>query len=133
MLASREFICDSSFIEPDRRDLNSSWETFGNLLATNGGHPQMGRQLKRILLEAGFDDVQAGLAFENFGSAADVVFFHGFVNDWFFSDATVDAAVKLGLATRERFDGWQAALTQWLEEPGAIAAMAWGEALARKA
>ena len=132
LLASREFICDSSFIEPERTDLNSSWETFGDLLAANGGHPQMGRQLKGVLLAAGFDDIQAGLAFEKFVSAADVAFFHGFVNGWFFSDATVDAAVKLGLASRERFDGWQAALTEWREESGAIAAIAWGEALVRK-
>jgi len=61
-----------------------------------------------------------------------VAFYHGFATNWFCSATTVNAAVKHGLAIREQFDGWREALARWREEPGAIAALAWGEALGRK-
>ena len=132
LLASRELICDSSFLEPPSGGLSGGWDTFSNLLAANGGHPQMGKQLKRVFLEAGYNDIRTGLTFEYFGSAEDVAFYHGFASNWFCSATTIDAAVKHGLATREQFDGWREALARWREEPGAIAALAWGEALGRK-
>ena len=54
--------------------LNDGWTTFANLLSANGGHPQMGRQLKRALQDAGFVDIEADTEFEFFGSADDVEF-----------------------------------------------------------
>lgn len=40
--------------------------------------------------------------------------------------------MKHGLASRERFDDWRRSLDQWVEEPGAFAAFAWGEAIGRR-
>ena len=48
ILANRELICDSSFLEPSSEGLAGGWDTFANLLAANGGHPQMGKELKRL-------------------------------------------------------------------------------------
>ena len=42
---------------------------FGNLISANGGHPQMGRELKSRLVEAGFTDVQASASFDVFSSS----------------------------------------------------------------
>jgi len=130
-LSCRELICSSCFFEPGVDDLNSGWVTFGDLLAANGGHPQMGRQLKRALQVAGFVDIEVGAEFEFFGSAEDIDFFHGFAKGWFCSPATVEAAVERGLATQQRFDGWRLALDRWKAEPGAAAAIGWGYALSR--
>ena len=47
ILANRELICDPSFMEPSSEGLAGGWDTFTNLLAANGGHPQMGKELKR--------------------------------------------------------------------------------------
>ena len=58
IISSREFILGSSFLEPGAEETAPAWATFGNLLAANGGHPQMGRELKRTFLEAGFTDVR---------------------------------------------------------------------------
>ena len=54
IIASREFILDSSFLEPGTEYTADAWATFGNLLQANGGHPQMGKELKHKLIEAGF-------------------------------------------------------------------------------
>ena len=132
ILSSRELIWDSSFVEPPGEALLGGWETFANLLRANGGHPQMGKELKRLYQEAGLVDIQTSASFEIFGSDADVAFYHGFSANWFFAPATVEGAVKHGLATREQFEGWRAALDRWRENPGAIAAMAWGAATGRK-
>lgn len=132
LLACREVICASCFFEPGGDPLNSGWDLFADLLAANGGHPQMGRELKRKLLEAGFTDVDAGAEFEFFGLPEDTAFFHGFATGWFCSPETVDAAVQRGLAERKEFDQWRRLLDRWKEQPGAVAAMGWGWALARK-
>ena len=132
LLGCRELICSSCFFEPGVDDLNSGWDTFAGLLAANGGHPQMGRQLKRIFQEAGFVDIQVGAEFESFVSAEDIAFFHRFALGWFCSEETVEAAVQLGVAERQQFDGYRRSLDRWKEEPGAAAAIGWGHGLARK-
>ena len=132
LLACRELINSSCFFEPGVDGLNMGWETFAHLLATNGGHPQMGRRLKRVLQAARFAEIRVGAEFEYFVSARDIDFFHGFATGWFCSRETVQAAVSLGVAEREQFDGWRRALDGWKTEPGAVAAMGWGYATGRR-
>ena len=129
IISSREMFVDSSFLEPSMRD---GWETFANLIAANGGHPQIGRELKRVFLEAGFSDINASVSFESFSADEDIDFLHGFITAWFFSPGTVEAATKYGLASQEQFDEWRRMLDQWKDTPGALAAFAWGEAIGRK-
>ena len=131
-LGCRELIGQSSFFEPDVDDLNGAWTAYAQLLASNGGHPQMGRQLKGTFEAAGFAEVRVGAEFEYFDSTADVAFFHGFATGWFCSGETVEAAVKRGVADRSRFDGWRRALDRWKAARGAVAAIAWGHAVGRK-
>ncbi len=132
ILAARDLITASSFIEPVLGDMGSAWGAFADLLAVNRGHPQMGKEIKRILVDAGFGDVKANASFEIFQSAADRAFYHGFVTEWFFSDGVVAAATRHGLVSAEQFESWQRSLDEWKEHPGGIAALAWGGAIARK-
>ena len=76
----------------------------------------MGKELKSVFLEAGFQNIRATASFDHFGSEEDAAFLHGFVLDWFFSPNVVAAATAYGLATQEQFDNWRAALDQ-LEGP----------------
>ncbi len=133
LLSAREMIGESSFSEPALGVLGDVWAAFQNLLAANGGHPQMGKELKGALLEAGFSDIRAGGSFEIFATAGDVAFFHAFAGGWFFGADTVEAATKHGLATRAQFDDWRRALDEWKDSPGAVSALAWGDATGRKA
>ena len=92
----------------------------------------MGKELKSVFLEAGFQNIRATASFDHFGSAEDVAFLHGFVLDWFFSPNVVAAATAYGLATQEQFDNWRAALDQWKDHPGAFGGFAFGEVVAEK-
>ena len=128
LIASREMIGSCSFKEPVGEDTAEAWDTFLGMLAANGGHPEMGKELKSHLLRAGFTDIRAGASFDFFGSAADVAFLHAYIADWFFAPTVVEAAARHGLATREQFDRWRVGLDRWKDEPGAVGALAYGEA-----
>jgi len=138
LIAARELVGDSSFVEPEHYlgaiggAEGGAWMTFLKLLAANGGHPQMGKELKRAFADTGFVDIHATASFETFTSAEDLTFLRGLIDGWFFAPVTMGAAIKLGLATQDAFDGWRDGLDRWKTEPGAFAAFAWGEAIGRK-
>ena len=122
----------SSFFEPRSELGESGWATFLKLLAANGGHPQMGKELKRAFLDAGFVDVAATASFEPYSSDDDLAFLRGMITGWFFAPKTMGAAIQHGLASEEQFDRWRRSLDEWVDEPGAFAGFAWGEAIGRK-
>lgn len=132
LLSVRELNTPSSFIEPGFGQLESAWDTFSGLLAANGGHPRMGREIAGILRAGGWSEVRANGSFELFRSADDRAFFHRFVSEWFFSGDTVEAATRHGLASAEQLADWKAALERWRDHPGALAGFAWGAAIAKK-
>ncbi len=132
LLSGRDLIGSSCFAEPELGGLGDVWTTFLNLLEANGAHPQMGKELKRRFLEAGFSDIQASASFEYYSTVEDVTFFHAFAGGWFFSSDTRETAAKHGLATREQFEDWRRMMDEWKDTPGAFAAVAWGEAIGRK-
>ena len=132
IIASREMFVSSSFLEPGGPDVDGAWDTFARLLQGNGGHPQMGRELKNALLEAGFADILASGSFDYFGSTEDVAFFRAFIDDWFYSPRVIEAAVQFGLASREQFDQWRHGLDEWRDHPGACGGLAFGEVIGVK-
>ncbi len=132
IISSREFIVDSSFLEPGTENTAAAWATFANLLSANGGHPQMGKELKNKLIEAGFSDIRATASFDIFSAPEDVAFLHAFIGDWFYSADVIAAATKYGLATQEQFDQWLLEHNEWRNHVGAVGALAFGEAIAVK-
>ncbi len=133
IVSSRELITASSFFEPDPSgDLGEAWKTFTTLLAANGGHPQIGREMKGRLAAAGFSIAHVSASFECYSSAVDVEFFHQFVSGWFFAEETMEGAVRHGVAAREDFARWRGRLDEWKQQPGAFASIAWGETIGRK-
>lgn len=132
ILASREMIAGSSFIEPVGEHIPDAWITFTKLLAANGGHPEMGKELKRALLQAGFGDIKTSGSFDYFDTAEEISFLHAFISDWFFMPEVVTAATQYGLATRDQFDQWRFEIEQWKGEEGAVGGLAFGEAVSRK-
>lgn len=67
IISCRELIAASSFSEP-AYSLAGAWETFTKLVIANGGHPQMGKELKATLLDAGFVDVRATASVDMFST-----------------------------------------------------------------
>ena len=131
LLACREMIADASFTEPAGEHVPEAWATFIRLLTANGGHPQMGRELKGVLLDAGFDVTRASGSFDYFHTAEDVAFLYAFISDWFFMPQVVAAATQHGLATHEQFEQWRREIDDWKSAPRAVGALAFGEAVAR--
>ena len=131
IIASREMIGASSFMAPDFGN-SDAWATFVQLIAANGGHPEMGKELKGELLEAGFTDIRASASFDFFGTHEDVAFFHAVATGWFFSDEVIGAATKFGLATQEQFDAWRTATDEWRDHAESVGAIGFGEAIASK-
>ena len=132
LIAGREMIGDSSFMVPESDGLVNAWDAFTRLIRANGGHPDMGKQLKQAFLETGFTEVRANASFECYADPEGVAFFHGLAIGWFFAPDTMEAATRAGLASQEQFDGWRGDMDAWSAEPGAFASIAWGEAIARK-
>jgi len=132
VLASREVITDASFIGPSEAVDRDAWDTFANLVRATGGHPDLGRDLKDVFVVAGFVDVEASASFDVFSSPEDVAFFHGFVNEWFLSDDVIERATQFGIATGDQFEKWRSDLDRWDGAPGAVGALAFGEAVGFK-
>ena len=132
LISCRDMILSSCFSEPRLEDFGDAWKVFGQLLSANGGHPEMGKEIKGVLYAAGFSDISVTASFECFAAIEDVQFFHGFAKGWFFGEQTVAAAVKLGLASAGTFERWSELFDQWRDDPAAFSTIAWGEALAVK-
>lgn len=132
-LSLRELVANSNMYEPDPDGrLRQATGVFSSLLTANGGHPQLGNGLKRLLLEAGFEDVRATASFELFSDDEDRAFFQGFLSGWFLGPQMKDPALRYGFATEADVEAWAETLKTWRAHPGGFAAFAWGEAVARK-
>ena len=74
IIASRELICESSFLEPNREEFVAAWQIFIRLLSANGAHPEMGKELKNAFLVAGFTNITATASFDFFSAPDDIAF-----------------------------------------------------------
>ena len=132
IISSRELITDSSFIGPSVGNMDDLWPMFSKRLLATGGHPQMGIELKGAYREAGFSDIHVSASFETFSSDSDVAFLHGYLIADVFSPARKESITSDGRAAQEEFDEFRRSVDKWHDHPGAFAAFAWGEAIARK-
>ena len=132
LIACREMITASSFTHPDFGVIRRAWNMFEDLLAADDGHPQMGKDLKAHILDAGFTNVRMTASFDIYNTPADVAFIYGFAQTWFLSPEITEAAIKYGAATEELCAAIGVAYDKWKEHPGALCGLAFGEAVAGK-
>ena len=130
IIGCRELICAASFTYPDFGVLRRAWDMFEDVVAANDGHPQIGRELKSRLVEAGFTNVRATASLDLNSAPADVAHIHRLVRAWFLAPEFTDAAIKYGAATAELRDAITAAYDRWKDHPGAVCGVAYGEAVA---
>ncbi len=128
VLGAREPIVEKFFIEPDIGHLNKFWAIFSAVVIANGGHPDMGKELRARLNEAGLVNVVATGALETWGSTSETATLAEYV----MRGTIVDQAIAHGITTKDEFDALREAMEVWKEDPGAFAAFAWGECLGRK-
>ena len=132
IISSRETIIESSFLRPDLYSLNDIWLIYSNMVMFDDGHPEMGKDLKGHLTEAGFTDIQASASFNSFSTTEEVRFFRDFARGWFLSEPLMETAIDFGATTEKQSADVRRALEQWVGRPGAFGAIAYGEALAFK-
>ncbi|MDE2822283.1 MAG: methyltransferase domain-containing protein [Chloroflexota bacterium] len=132
IIGCREMICASSFTHPDFGVSRKAWDMFEDLLAADDGHPQMGKDLKGHVLDAGFANPRITASFDVYSTPEDVLFIYGLANMWFLSPEIVEAAIKYGAATEDLCDAISVAYDKWKEHPGALCGVAFGEAVANK-
>ncbi len=132
ILACREMICESSFTHPDFGAIRKSWELFEDLLASDDGHPQMGKEMKGHILAAGFAHVRLTGSLSTYSTPEETGYVVELVNGWLLSPEIADAAIKYGASTMELCDRIRIAYEKWKSHPAAFAAIAYGEMVARK-
>ena len=134
ILGSREPVLDSFFIEPDIGNLNRLFGIFSTGLISNGGHPQMGKELGAKFSEASFGNIDITGKFDYWcppvtpgAQSASDEFIGAFLGA-----PTFDSAIEQGLATKEEFEQWNKDFITWQNSPGACVGSIWGEAIGRK-
>ena len=130
IVACRELITDSCFTEPDYGVLGRAWALYEDILAADDAHPQMGKDLKGRLVEAGFENIEVSASFDLYETPDDKEFIHSVTEQWFLTPEAMYAAIISGAATQELCDQIRDAYTRWKDQAGAFCALAWGEAVA---
>ena len=132
VIGCREMICDASFTHPDFGIIRRAWDMFEALISFDDGHPQMGKDLKNRIVEAGFCNVKATASFDAYSAPDDIEFIHGLVTKWFLSPDIRNTAIQYGVTTERLCREIEAAYDKWRVHPGAFIGVAYGEALANK-
>lgn len=132
IIACREMICESAFTHPDFGIMRRSWEMFEDLIEADDGHPQMGKDMKGHILEAGFVDVRMSASFSIYSSPEEVANVFRLVSQWLLSPEVAEAAIKYGASSQGLVRDLQVAYERWKDHPGAIFTFAYGEAIATK-
>ena len=101
------------------------WDAQGDV------HPYRGRELRGLLLTAGFEQVEAWTTYFSYGTEDRVRTFGlgraaDCRDDWY-----VDGLTERGFADRDEIEALERAWTTWAESPESFAAFAWGRATGR--
>ena len=132
VIGCREMICESCFTYPDFGVIRRAWDMFEDLLAGDDGHPQMGKELKGQVVEAGFTNVRVTASCDVYSTPADIAFIYDVANNWFLGAEIAEAAIKYGAATRALLNRVADAYSRWKDHPGALCVLAFGEIVADK-
>ncbi|MGZ8596492.1 MAG: methyltransferase domain-containing protein [Actinomycetota bacterium] len=95
-------------------------------------HYHRGRELRGLLLRAGFENVEAGTTYFNYGTEERVRMFGlgraaDCRDEWY-----VNGLAERGLADQDEIDGLERAWIAFSESPDSFAAFAWGRATGRR-
>ena len=132
IIGCREMICESCFTHPGYGVMEKAWEMFEDMITTDEGHPQMGKDLKTQLHRAGFSDARISASFDIYSTPDEVDFIYGIALQWFLSPEMLEMALGYGASTAELAEAIGAAYGRWKDDPGALCALAFGEAVASK-
>ncbi len=117
---------------PDADLLRRSNGIRERLWQLDGANPFMGRELRRLVHESGFVDVESTTVAFSYGTPDLVRAFAAGRAEESADNEWVAAAVDAGLATDDEMAAMARAWTAWGESPASYAAFTWCRAVARK-
>ena len=123
-----------SFIEPDIGNSTRLAEVFSAVLASNGGHPNIGKELKGKMFDAGFVDIEATGMVESFCRPSDPgepTLFDS-IKELILGPIISGRAIDLGIATQAEFDQWNKDFLVWQDSPGVFCGVIYGQIVGRK-
>ena len=123
-------ITASGFTYPDLGIIQRSWEMFEDVIATDDGHPQMGKQLKEHLINAGFADARISASFDLYSTPEEIALIYEVASGWFLSPDFTAVALQYAATSEELIASIQQAYDRWRSLPGAVCGLAFGEAVA---
>ncbi|MCY3801836.1 MAG: methyltransferase domain-containing protein [Chloroflexi bacterium] len=132
IISCREMICESSFVFPDFGGTRRSWDMFEDLVRADDGHPQMGKEMKGYLVQAGFENIRVTASFNTYNSLEEIAVVYDLIDRFLLSDEIVEAAIKYGASSEELCNDIRASYDKWKNHPGAFCGHAYGEAIASK-
>jgi len=128
-VACRDMIVDSCFIHPELGLMQRGLEAFADLVTADDGHPQMGKDLKFHLQQAGFTDVAVSASFDVHHLPEEIAAFHGMIKGWL-NGELARAAKAYGAATDGLLHEFGLVMEEWRSHPAALVGIAFGHALA---
>ena len=133
VLGCREIIMDSFLIHPDPTGiLSRGYGVFADVLAADGGHPQMGKDLAGHVEKAGFAETRVSAAFEVFSGRDRLKLMEDLGKEWYFTPEVETPAEDYGATSAGMFAEMKQAQEEWLQATGAMAAFAYGQVLTVK-
>ena len=130
LVVCRDMIVESCFAHPDLGLTFRGWEMLSDLIAADDGHPQMGKDIKEHLANAGFEEIRMSASFNMYDTPEEIELFYQLVKGWFLEGDPASAAKKYGAATDGLLAQVSETLDIWRSSPGAVAGIAFGRALA---
>lgn len=119
-------------LSPPDPILQQGMALYAKLREHNGHDPTIGRRLRGLLHEAGFERIEASAAYESYGTPDQV---RTLAQVWagLITQSQVGAQIlELGWANQQALAFMAGACARFAERPDAFAAIAWGQAVAWK-
>ena len=132
IISCREMICESCFTFPDFGGARRSWDMFEDLVAADDGHPQMGKEMKGHIVEAGFENLRMSASFSTYSTPNEIAAIYDLMDRFLLSEDIVEAAIKYGAFSRELYDDIRTSYSRLKSHPAAFCGLAYGEAIANK-
>lgn len=130
LVGCRDLMLESSFVHPELGAMRRSFEALADLIDADEGQPNVARDIKLHLNQAGFDNVRVSASIEIYNTPEELDFFYALVRQWFLDGGIAEAAIQYGAMTKDIVAVIANNLEEWRRDPGALAGIAFSQALA---
>lgn len=124
---------DGDVYAPADAQFEQAWSLLYKVHSLHGGNAYLGKTLRAVLHEAGFEDVQASASYDHYGTPEAVKKIGDQLSELILQPSIVNSAIARGWADRSEIEAISTALKVWSEHPGAFLARCRCEAVGWKA